>query len=115
MARRGHGHCFGGLTCAVMHMMAMVRLVGQGDVFQRETPGNMSQHTLPLAKGRGKAAGQLDVLQHANGTIDLWYSCDTFDEMIDYALNFSAPWGTSCGVDCALAGLMAWGGSGARS
>ena len=75
----------------------------------------MFRHTPPLAKGRGKAAGRLDVSQRVNGTINLWYSCDTFDKMIDYALNFSALWGTSCGVDCALAGLMAWGGSGARS
>ena len=57
----------------------------------------------------------LVVSQHANGTIDPWYGCDTFDKMIDYALNFSAPWGTLCRVDCALAGLMVWGGSGARS
>ena len=75
----------------------------------------MSQRTLPLAKRRGKAAGRLDVSQRMNGTINPWYGCDTFDKMIDYALNFSAPWGTSCGVDCALAGLMVWGGSGAQS
>ncbi|KIJ51875.1 hypothetical protein M422DRAFT_26559 [Sphaerobolus stellatus SS14] len=28
----------------------------------------------------------------AKGTIDPWYGCDTYDEMVDYALNFSAPW-----------------------
>ena len=87
----------------------------QGDVFQHGTPGNVSRCTPPLAKGHGKAAGWLVVSQRANGTIDPWYSCNTFDKMIDYVLNFSAPWGTSCGVDCALAGLMVWGGSRAQS
>ncbi|PSR71877.1 hypothetical protein PHLCEN_2v12221 [Hermanssonia centrifuga] len=27
-----------------------------------------------------------------NGTIDPYYGCDLYDEMIDYALNFSLPW-----------------------
>lgn len=26
------------------------------------------------------------------GIIDFWYGCDIFDEMTDYALNFTAPW-----------------------
>ena len=28
----------------------------------------------------------------ANGTIDPWYGCDLYDEMIDYAVNFTFPW-----------------------
>jgi carboxypeptidase D len=28
-----------------------------------------------------------------NGTIDPFYKCDTVDELLDYALNFSEPWG----------------------
>lgn len=31
----------------------------------------------------------------ANGTIDPWSGCDLYDEMIDYALNFSIPWSMS--------------------
>ncbi|TFK31890.1 Alpha/Beta hydrolase protein [Crucibulum laeve] len=31
----------------------------------------------------------------ANGTLDSWYACDLFDEMIDYALNFTFPWNIS--------------------
>ncbi|TFK31891.1 alpha/beta-hydrolase [Crucibulum laeve] len=31
----------------------------------------------------------------ANGTIDPWYGCDLYDEMIDYALNFTFPWNIS--------------------
>ena len=33
-----------------------------------------------------------DLTGRANGTIDPWYGCDLYDEMIDYALNFSLPW-----------------------
>ena len=33
-----------------------------------------------------------DLSGRANGTIDPWYECDIYDEMIDYALNFSLPW-----------------------
>ena len=60
-AGRGRGRRFGGLARAATRMMAMVSLAGQGDVFQRRTPGNVSRHTPPLAKGRGKAARRLDV------------------------------------------------------
>ncbi|KAI0352156.1 alpha/beta-hydrolase [Trametes cingulata] len=33
-----------------------------------------------------------DLSGRANGTIDPWYGCDIYDEMIDYAVNFSFPW-----------------------
>ena len=42
---------------------------------------------------RERRAARRDLTHRANGTIDPFYLCDTFDEMIDYALNFSAPWG----------------------
>ena len=29
-----------------------------------------------------------------NGTIDPWYGCDVYDEMLDYAVNFTFPWCT---------------------
>lgn len=35
-----------------------------------------------------------DLSLRANGTIDSWYGCFLYDELIDYALNFSAPWST---------------------
>lgn len=38
------------------------------------------------------AAKKRDLSGRANGTIDPWYGCDIYDEMIDYAVNFSAPW-----------------------
>lgn len=33
-----------------------------------------------------------DLSGRANGTIDPYYKCDLIDEVLDYALNFSAPW-----------------------
>lgn len=33
-----------------------------------------------------------DLSGRPNGTIDSWYGCDIFDEMTDYAVNFTFPW-----------------------
>ncbi|KAI0718592.1 alpha/beta-hydrolase [Cerioporus squamosus] len=33
-----------------------------------------------------------DISGRPNGTIDQWYGCDIFDEMRDYAVNFTFPW-----------------------
>ncbi|CAL1714145.1 unnamed protein product [Somion occarium] len=33
-----------------------------------------------------------DLTGRPNGTIDPWYKCLLYEEMIDYALNFSVPW-----------------------
>ncbi|OCH83865.1 alpha/beta-hydrolase [Obba rivulosa] len=33
-----------------------------------------------------------DLSGRSNGTIDSWYGCFLFDEMADYAVNFSFPW-----------------------
>ena len=38
------------------------------------------------------AVAKRDLSMRANGTLDSWYGCFIYDEMIDYALNFSAPW-----------------------
>lgn len=35
-----------------------------------------------------------DLTNRANGSIDPFYGCDLYDELIDYALNFSLPWST---------------------
>ncbi|KAM5545884.1 hypothetical protein V8D89_000010 [Ganoderma adspersum] len=32
----------------------------------------------------------------ANGTLDPWYGCNLFDEMWDYAFNFTYPWKNGC-------------------
>ncbi|KAI9568045.1 alpha beta-hydrolase [Boletus coccyginus] len=33
-----------------------------------------------------------DLAGRANGTIDPWYQCDLYSEMVDYAINFTFPW-----------------------
>jgi carboxypeptidase D len=33
-----------------------------------------------------------DLAGRGNGTIDTWYYCDLFDELSDYAVNFTFPW-----------------------
>lgn len=38
-----------------------------------------------------------DLTGRANGTIDPYYQCDLFQEMVDYALNYSLPWSKSLG------------------
>ncbi|KAI0794497.1 alpha/beta-hydrolase [Fomes fomentarius] len=38
------------------------------------------------------AVAKRDLSQRANGTLDPWYGCFIYDELIDYAMNFSAPW-----------------------
>ena len=35
-----------------------------------------------------------DLSGRANGTIDPWYGCSLFQEMVDYAINFTFPWST---------------------
>ena len=47
------------------------------------------------AKRDGAWLARRDLSMRANGTIDTWYGCLIYDEMIDYALNFSAPWSAS--------------------
>jgi carboxypeptidase D len=37
-------------------------------------------------------AWKRDLSGRANGTIDPYYGCDLYDEMIDYAVNFTIPW-----------------------
>ncbi|KAI0629361.1 alpha/beta-hydrolase [Trametes polyzona] len=40
----------------------------------------------------GEAHAKRDLSLRANGTIDPWYGCFLFDEMIDYAINYTYPW-----------------------
>ena len=35
-----------------------------------------------------------DMTGRPNGTIDPWYGCDVWQEMWDYAFNFTFPWST---------------------
>ncbi|KAG0699895.1 alpha beta-hydrolase [Suillus ampliporus] len=44
---------------------------------------------------RARDAWKRDLAGRANGTIDTWYGCDVYDEMVDYAINFTFPWSLS--------------------
>lgn len=44
---------------------------------------------------RARDAWKHDLAGRANGTIDAWYGCDVYDEMVDYAINFTFPWSLS--------------------
>ena len=45
-----------------------------------------------LRRMEKRDAWKRDLAGRANGTIDPFYECDLFFEMIDYATNFSLPW-----------------------
>ncbi|KAJ7108223.1 Alpha/Beta hydrolase protein [Mycena epipterygia] len=40
-----------------------------------------------------------NIAGRSNGTIDPWYRCALFDEMLEYAQNFSFPWNSSLGAN----------------
>ncbi|KAG6374843.1 hypothetical protein JVT61DRAFT_4228 [Boletus reticuloceps] len=44
---------------------------------------------------RARKAWKRSLADRANGTIDPWYGCDLYDEMLDYAINFTFPWSLS--------------------
>ncbi|KAG6377286.1 Alpha/Beta hydrolase protein [Boletus reticuloceps] len=61
------------------------------------------RHTAKLREGggallahgerhRARDTWKRDLASRANGTIDPWYRCDIYSEMIDYAVNFTFPW-----------------------
>lgn len=43
-----------------------------------------------------------DLSGRANGTIDPFYGCFLFDEILDYAANFSFPWSAYIAAVCCL-------------
>lgn len=47
------------------------------------------------AQLRKREQWKRDLSGRAKGTLDPQYLCDIYDEMIDYALNFSIPWSKS--------------------
>ena len=68
---------------------------------------------------RARDAWKRSLAGRANGTIDSWYGCDLYDEMIDYAVNFTFPWCTmfllrysnrSLITDCVIALSQSSGG-----
>ena len=53
--------------------------------------GNLSKRE----RMRARDAWKRSLAGRANGTIDSWYGCDLYDEMVDYAVNFTFPWCTT--------------------
>lgn len=58
-----------------------------------------AEHAVPSVSKKGKlkdrrkaGSKKRDLSGRANGTIDPYYGCYLFDEMTDYAVNFSFPW-----------------------
>ncbi|KAI8996599.1 alpha/beta-hydrolase [Trametes punicea] len=58
----------------------------------REVIQHAKRNVDEVQRRDGVAIRKRDLSQRANGTIDPWYGCDLYDEMIDYAVNFSLPW-----------------------
>ncbi|OJT06591.1 Pheromone-processing carboxypeptidase KEX1 [Trametes pubescens] len=56
---------------------------------REHTSGNSSPASERLQR---RADWKRDLSGRANGSLDPWYGCDLFDEMRDYALNFTYPW-----------------------
>ncbi|EIW53478.1 alpha/beta-hydrolase [Trametes versicolor FP-101664 SS1] len=56
---------------------------------REHTSGNSAPASERL---QGRTDWKRDLSGRANGTLDPWYGCDLFDEMRDYALNFTYPW-----------------------
>lgn len=54
-----------------------------------ESPASLKKRSEEWLKEKRDLSGR------ANGTIDSWYGCLIYEEMIDYALNFSVPWSES--------------------
>ena len=65
--------------------------------FFRKTLARLAVEADALRKRDGDgalvpAAAKRDLSQRSNGTIDSWYGCFIYDELIDYAVNFTFPW-----------------------
>ncbi|KAI0344359.1 alpha/beta-hydrolase [Trametopsis cervina] len=60
------------------------------DTNKRDLSFAENEHTVRRLQKRD--AWKRDLTNRPNGTVDTWYGCDLFDELVDYALNFSIPW-----------------------
>ncbi|KAI0372590.1 alpha/beta-hydrolase [Pilatotrama ljubarskyi] len=48
---------------------------------------------------RTSGVAKRDLSLRSNGTIDTWYGCFLFDEMMEYALNYTYPWNVNGNVE----------------
>lgn len=49
-----------------------------------------------------------DLTGRPNGTLDPWYQCDVYFEMVEYALNFSLPWSMCRALSMTVEYLLGW-------
>ncbi|OSD04770.1 alpha/beta-hydrolase [Trametes coccinea BRFM310] len=67
-----------------------VRALEARSDFERHS-ANADASVSPRTEG-GSAVVKRDLSLRTNGTIDSWYGCYLYDEMLEYALNYSYPW-----------------------
>ena len=53
-------------------------------------------------RNRAREAWKRNLSGRANETIDPWYGCDLYDEILDYAINFTFPWCTTFLLRCLI-------------
>lgn len=70
------------------------------DLFERRTGVSKRDAAVEAERLARRDQWKRDLSGRANGTIDPWYKCDLYDEMIDYAVNFSLPWSRSPCPSC---------------
>jgi carboxypeptidase D len=59
-------------------------------------------------RGNSRSPSKRDLTGRANGTLDGWYGCYVYDEMLDYALNFSFPWSMCICIDLPVVLRLFW-------
>jgi carboxypeptidase D len=80
------------------HKSMLFKQALKQDILERRTGISKRDPAIEEARFAKRAQWKRDLTGRANGTIDPWYECDLYDEMIDYAVNFSLPWRECCVV-----------------
>lgn len=80
----------GGGTGALQLKKTYLKQALISDVQKRQK--GLFERTVDDARLAKRDAWKRDLAGRANGTIDPWYKCNVYGEMMDYALNFSLPW-----------------------
>jgi carboxypeptidase D len=70
-------------------------LVTRGGALRDDGAIRLAERSLSDAERLARRTlGQRSIAGRPNGTIDPFYECSVWDEMWDYAVNFTAPWST---------------------
>ncbi|RDX51221.1 alpha/beta-hydrolase [Lentinus brumalis] len=76
------------------HRSEFQTLAAKRQFFRKTLSKSALAASANIKRSEDGAVAKRDLSMRANGTIDPWYGCFIYDEMIDYAFNFSAPWNT---------------------